>query len=411
MSAITLTQDQQNALDAFNQFLVDPIETVFVIEGYSGTGKSTLVKTLIDLIPKFLKAAKLINPTVKMYDTHLTATTNKAAENFSHITGMEVKTIHSHLGLRVSTDFKTNTTTLVPSKMQPKDGQLLFIDEASYIDPALLSWIFKLTHNCKIVFIGDPAQLTAVMAKGAPVFNAGFKTARLSKVVRHDGPILELATKFRETVETGEFFKFQPDGHYIKHMDRDAFNQAVVDEFTRPDWRYSDSKLLAWTNKRVVEYNHFISDQAKGDPNFQVGDYAVCNKFITINKQSIKTDQLVCITGIRDAMEYGVPGKVFTLDSRINAFMPHSLEARKEALKKAQLNDDYRAMEEIGSRWIDLRAASACTINKSQGSTYDRVFIDLDDVARCTSGDQLARMLYVGSSRARNQVILTGDLV
>jgi ATP-dependent exoDNAse (exonuclease V) alpha subunit len=58
-----------------------------------------------------------------------------------------------------------------------------------------------------------------------------------------------------------------------------------------------------------------------------------------------------------------------------------------------------------------LRAAYAQTINKSQGSTYDRVFIDLDDLARCSSGDQLARMLYVGFSRARHQVFLTGDLV
>jgi ATP-dependent exoDNAse (exonuclease V) alpha subunit len=61
--------------------------------------------------------------------------------------------------------------------------------------------------------------------------------------------------------------------------------------------------------------------------------------------------------------------------------------------------------------WIDLRAAYAQTVNKSQGSTYDRVFIDLDDIRRCNSGDQIARMLYVAVSRAREQVFLTGDLV
>lgn len=411
MTAITLTKDQQNALDGFNQFLIDPIETVFVIEGYSGTGKSTLIKTLLDRMPNFIKASRLINPSVREWPMTLTATTNKAAENFSQITGMEVKTIHSHLCLRVNTDYRTGVTTLLPAKnTSPKEGQLIFIDEASYIDPSLLSWIFKLTTRCKIVFIGDPAQLTAVMARGAPVFEAGFKTVRLSEVVRHDGPILELATKFRNTVETGEFFQFTPDGHHIQLLDRDAFNHAVVNEFARPDWRYSDSKLLAWTNKRGVEYNHFIRDQAKGDPNFQVGDYAVCNKFISINKHSIKTDQLVCITDIRDAVEYGVSGKVFSVDGRLNAFMPNSLEARKEALKQAKFNDDYLAMKTIEADWIDLRAATACTINKSQGSTYDRVFIDLDDVARCTSGDQLARMLYVGCSRARKQLILTGDI-
>ena len=413
MSAIILTPDQQNALTAFNQFLVDPIETVFVLSGYSGTGKTTLIKTLLDQIPKYMKAAKLINPSLRQYNINLTATTNKAAENFGYITGMDVKTIHSHLGLRVENDFKNNTAKLVPGKQAPKEGELLFIDEASYIDKQLLSWIFKLTRNCKVVFMGDPAQLTPVKSVGTPVFDANFPGAKLSQVVRQaeGNPILDLSTKFRETVTSGEFFSFKPDGKHIQHMDRDTFNQAVVDEFTRPDWRYSDSKMLAWTNKRVVEYNHFIRDQAKGDPNFQVGDYAVCNKFISINKVSIKTDQLVCVTGISEpTQEYGVPGHVMTLDCRIDAFFPSSIEAVKARVKQAREAEDLFMVEHILSRWIDLRAAYACTINKSQGSTFDRVFIDLDDISRCNSGDQIARMLYVAVSRARHQVFLTGDL-
>ena len=64
----------------------------------------------------------------------------------------------------------------------------------------------------------------------------------------------------------------------------------------------------------------------------------------------------------------------------------------------------------IETQWIDLRNAFACTINKSQGSTFDAVFIDLDDVRRCNSGEQMARMLYVAVSRARNHVYLTGDI-
>ena len=325
---------------------------------------------------------------------------------------MDVKTIHSHLGLRVETDFKTNTTTLTPSKHQPKEGQLLFIDEASYIDKQLLGWIFKLTRDCKVVFMGDPAQLTPVKSQGTPVFDANFPGAKLSQVVRQaeGNPILDLSTKFRKTVTSGEFFQFKPDGVHIQHMYRGAFNQAVVDEFTRPDWRYADSKVLAWTNKRVVEYNHFIRDQVKGDPNFQVGDYAVCNKFVSINKQAIKTDQMVCITGIRDADQWGVAGKIMTLDYRMEAFMPNSMETRKAALKQARDTDNFRKMQEIESQWVDLRAAYACTVNKSQGSTYDRVFIDLDDISRCNSGDQIARMLYVAVSRARHNVFLTGDL-
>ena len=65
----------------------------------------------------------------------------------------------------------------------------------------------------------------------------------------------------------------------------------------------------------------------------------------------------------------------------------------------------------MDNNWIDLRAAYASTINKAQGSTYKTVFIDLDDIKRCNSGDQIARMMYVGVSRASQRVWLTGDLV
>jgi len=414
MTEITLTSDQQAAQDAFNNFLVSPTEKVFVLQGYSGTGKTTLVKTLIDQLPNFMRAARLIDSSIKEFRIELTATTNKAAEAFSQITGMDVRTIHSHLGLRVQTNYQTGETNLLPAKgVHPHVDELLFIDEASYIDNKLLGWIFKLTHNCKIVFMGDPAQLTPVKATGTPVFaEGGYNGAMLSKVVRQaeGNPIVELSTKFRETVNTGEFFSFKPDGVHIQHMDRATFNQAVIAEFARPSWKHHDSKVLAWTNKRVVEYNHFISDQVNGDPDFQIGDYAVCNKYIMVERHAIKTDQLVCITSIgEDTDEYGVAGNMVKVDYYLEAFLPKHLDAVKERLKEARTCGEYQIVEHIESKWIDLRAAYACTINKSQGSTYDRVFIDLDDISRCNSGNQIARMLYVAISRARHQVFLTGD--
>ena len=143
--SITLTPDQQTAMDAFGAFIMDPIETVFLLTGYSGTGKTTLVKTLLENMDSFMKAARLVIPSTPDYEIALTATTNKAAESFSHLTAREVVTIHSFLGLRVNTDYRTNVTTLTPKSMTPKEGYLLFIDEASYVDRQLLDLIFKLT--------------------------------------------------------------------------------------------------------------------------------------------------------------------------------------------------------------------------------------------------------------------------
>lgn len=413
MSELKLTTDQQNAFDAFVSFLADPVETVFVLEGYSGTGKSTLVGLLLDKIPNLMKATRLIDPNLPEYEVVLTATTNKAAENLSNISGAPASTIHSYLGLTVLSDYKTGSTKLIQRSKDIKENVLLFIDEASYVDSRLMSLIFKMTQKCKIVFMGDPAQLTPVKTSGTPVFKANFKGAKLQEVVRQaaGNPIQDLSTKFRETVNSGEFFSFKPDGHHIQYMDRDAFNQAVLNEFSRPGWRYNHSKVLGWTNKCVIGYNNLIANNVKGTPEFKIGDYAICNKYIQYKSQSLKTDQLVCITGISEPTEvYGAKGKYYTLDSRIKAFLPDSIDERKKAIALAKQGDDEQVLMAINENWIDLRAAYSCTINKSQGSTYDRVFIDLDDIKRCNSGDQMARMLYVGVSRAREQVFLTGDI-
>jgi energy-coupling factor transporter ATP-binding protein EcfA2 len=411
----TLTSDQQAGADAFYAFLTDPNETAFVLRGYSGCGKSTLVRMLLDRLPNFMKTVRLINPDAASLEVLLTATTNKAAEVLGQVTGMGAVTIHSALGLRVVNDYQANTTTLkVANPNAPLvEGKLLFIDEASFIDSPLLGHVFTRTKNCKIVFVGDPAQLTQVNCKGAPVFEAKFPGAALTQVVRQaeGNPIVDLSTKFRHAVNTGEFFSFRPDGHHIVHLDREAFNEKIEAEFTRADWRYIDSKILAWTNKCVIGYNQYVRNLAKGDPRFESGDYAVCNSFVQLGKTSIKTDQLVQITEIEADCEcLGVQGNYMTLDYRHRVFVPKSLEAKLLAIKKARALEEFSQVATMEGCWADLRAIFAQTINKSQGSTYGSVFIDLDDVARCHNGNQLARMLYVAVSRAKQHVFLTGDL-
>ena len=413
MTTITLTPDQQNALESFTGFLAND-EPVFVLEGYSGTGKSTLVNKIINDLPSTIKAIKLINPKAADLQVCLTATTNKAAENLSNITGSSATTIQSHLGLVVNTDWQTRQTSLVPRTNKKQVNQLLFIDEASYIDRDLLKWIFKMTEDSKIVFIGDPAQLTPVKTNTTPVFNANFPTARLTQVVRQaeGNPIVSLSTKFRETVTSGSFFSFKPDGVSIKHLPKDKFEAAFIQEFTRPDWKANDSKILAWTNKAVHEYNAKVNDACNGQTTLDVGDYAVCNNFFKGEKKSIKTDETVIITSMGVEIElHTVKGHWVTINYSIKAFMPTQANGRKIAEKVARKSLDTTALWELNETWIDLRPMYACTINKSQGSTYNKVFIDLDDIKRCNSGEQIARLMYVGVSRARTEVILTGDLV
>lgn len=416
MTEMTLTKDQQNAYNEFVAFLANPEERTFVIQGYSGTGKSTLVRKLLDDIPQILKTVRLIYPNPKFDpEIKLTATTNKAAENLSRISGTEVSTIHSELKLRVMTDFRTGRTNLISGEPQFElEPSILFIDEASYIDERLMKKIFNHTNMCKRVFIGDPAQLLAVGATTSPVFNAGFKTAKLEQVVRQEeGSSLEkLIHSLRHAVNTGEFGIYPPDGEKIIHCPRPEFEQKILSEFIRKDWEFTDSKVLAWTNKAVIGFNHAIYNHAKGQPDLKVGDYAVVNSYVKAGNCAFKTDQTVLVTKVTpDAIRHGVKGKLFCLDKEITEFfMPDNKDDTKRAHQECVDSNDYEAAKEILESWIDLRAAYSCTINKSQGSTFNEVYIDLDDVAKCRDKNQLARMLYVGISRAKERVILTGDI-
>ncbi|WP_289101021.1 AAA family ATPase [uncultured Marinobacter sp.] len=413
--SITLTEGQQNAFEAFKKFILSPKDNVFVLEGYSGTGKTTLVRRILEFIPKLQKMYRTVAPHAKNdLNIVLTATTNKAAEALSQIVGEPVRTIHGAIGLRVHKDYKTGQTRLVPRQgADPVSDSIVFVDEASYIDESLLKYILARCQNCKIVFIGDPAQLLNVGCQKSPVFNDRFPTAKLTEVVRQaeGNPIIAMATSFRNTVNTGNWESLTVDGVHIKHLPRDEFEDAIIQEFNDPTWTHNRSKVLAWTNRCVINFNHAIRKCVQGTPQIHVGDYVICNRFISIKKCTLKTDQLCRVTGMGPLeTRQDVEGHKVQLDNRHVAFLPNDPDQKEQAINKAQAEDNIAALRTM-DEWVDLRAAYACTINKSQGSTYDKVFIDLDDVARCRDGNQIARMLYVAVSRARETVYLTGDLV
>jgi len=415
MVALTLTDDQQSAYESFVGFISDPTAEVFVLSGYAGTGKSTLVNHIIDTLPNILQLASMIHRSAKEWELILTATTNKAAQALHDIVHREVVTIQSALSLTVSKSWLTGESVLIPTgKTATPEDAIVVIDEASFIDQALLQIILNTCKNCKIVFIGDPAQLAPIKSQSTPVFSSGFIEAKLTKVVRQaeGNQIIKLATAFRDTVNTSEWFSFLPDGQAIHHMQRDDFDAAIKEEFTAPTWAYTDSKVLAWTNKAVIGYNQGIRALVAGEPDLQVGDYAVCNNYSTRKgKWSIKTDQIVYISDVTPATQHGVDGFLVEMDSNKRAFMAKHQQDVKKLLKQLKAKGSRGIATEIETEWVDLRAAYSCTINKSQGSTYRKVFIDLDDIKRCRTPNTVARLMYVAVSRASEQVIMTGDLV
>jgi len=168
---------------------------------------------------------------------------------------------------------------------------------------------------------------------------------------------------------------------------------------------------LAWTNACVIAYNHAINSKVSGNAEISVGDYVVNNKMVTNGTTKINTDQQVYVSGIEEDMEeFGVRGRLVELDNKHSFFFPDSLASKALRIKEARAANDYTILKHIDERWIDLRSAFAQTFNKSQGSTYDEVFIDLDDLNKCHNGNAIARYLYVGFSRARARVYVTGTI-
>ena len=415
-----LTKDQTEALENIKQFLLSKDEYIYVLEGYSGTGKSTLIKTLLKEIDPLNKTFALINNKSKkskaIHRVYLTATTNKAAENLEQVTGQECTTIYSMLSLVVDKDLRTGNTFLRQTKnatIHTIKNSLIVIDEASCIDRELMQWILGSTLGNKLLFVGDPAQLLKVRSKSAVVFNSKFPTSRLSEVVRqaNHSPIIDLSTMFRNTVETGEFFSFKPDGVIIVHVSREEYDYLLAEEFCRKDWKHHDSKILAWTNKRVMHYNNIIRHAVHGTTDFLPGDYAISNRFVANNTVRISADEIVMVQDVETSTEYyGVTGNTYQIKNH-GFFCPNDISEMDKVVLDFRKTNQLIDLQDIERSVIDLRPAYASTVNKAQGSTYDQVFIDLDDIKKCRNGDTLARMLYVAVSRARNKVVLVGDLV
>lgn len=367
-----LNTQQQQALQELNQFLKAKDEQYIILTGFAGTGKSTLLKELYQ---------------TNKINWVFTATTNKAKQALSGIMGIDVVTIHSLLHL---TPYSKSSNTVI-------SNCVLVIDECSYIDYNLLN-IIKQSCQCKVIFVGDDTQLTPIGLNHCPVFEQGYKTVRLETIVRQQSAtdLMQVCHQLRNCILAKDILKPLIESDNLIKLNRTSFDDLLKQEFTRTDWQTNDSKLLAIKNSTVNRYNKLLYQLVYGRKQYSVGDVVINNHFV----DGVKTDEQVTILEIESVTVEGIKGNLFTLqgDKGINKlFMPN--DSRK-----------IKTLSKVYKNIADLRPAYACTIHKSQGSTYNKVFIDLKDFHSFKGTQQeLARLLYVAISRAKYQVIVTED--
>lgn len=412
--SITLTAGQQAAANSVIEFLIDPSQREIVIEGPAGTGKSTLVEHLIQ---NFDKQQRFINLVLgksqqSPLEVVVTATTHKAAQVVAELSGQYPRTIHSFLGLKLKNNYRTGATYLEKGKDYKiiKD-MIILIDEASFIDRDLLRWIRNTCQNCKIIFIGDPYQLAPVNSGVTPpVFSGEIPALRLTEVRRNTGPIQQLAQGYRDALDTSSFPQLWANNQDILHVDGPTFRSLVNQHFTG-DIERDRYKLLAWSNNRVHAYNDYVRELNQLPARYTAGEVVITNKPIMVDGVYWTVDRPVKITSIiGDEVDLGIPGYRVRLENKVGLFIPDNQDQVTALLRQLAQTKSWQTYFYVKENWGDLRPTSACTVHKSQGSTYEKVFIDLSDIGRCAEPTDVARMLYVAISRAKDQVILYGDL-
>lgn len=415
---IKYTDGQEKGSTIFGQFYMSAHENVLVLKGFSGTGKSTLVQRLLLELPKLNNMLDVLMPGYVPYTPKLTATTNQAAEALAASTGFgeEVTTIHKFLGLRLETIcYRTQKKELRPTLKEKKERFLIFIDECSYIDQKLMKLILSETADCKIVFIGDHAQLKPVGSSYMPAFEMNRNEINLTQMVRFDdGPIYNMVSALRKTVLEGIWPNFSDFLHQgvIEKVDRPTFMKLAEQAFV-PDSGFGRTKMLAYANDQCIQYNAHLSRVFSGTPDPQEGQIMVNNEECNNGSARIPNNAEVQLASVRPATDYGYPGWYVRVANKSGEFfMPQNFrDTKKKAHAQAVADDDFAMMQTVVDAWIDLRPAYSCTVNKSQGSTYDTSFIDLGNILRfARGGDALARALYVGCSRARSRMFFTGDV-
>lgn len=417
MQEITLNEDQQKASSKFTEFLIDPTAKFMVIMGAAGTGKSTLVKSLLKTIEPRLKLYAILlgsKEEVPEFKVELTATTNKAAAVLSKLTGEDCVTVHSKLGLVPQQNYATGEVNFIRGKEHKTIyNTLLVVDEASFLDDKLFTLIDESTVDCKILFIGDQYQLAPVN-QVVPIMNKikGYVVS-LEKIMRHGGNIAQAGAKFRETVKTKQFSPIIADGIDVIHVNGPVFQDMINQEFTHPEYSESKARVLAWQNETVNMYNNYIREILGHPPQFGIGDVLSTNRPIMGKMGTIAgTDASVEIAAVaQEDVQHGLQGKrVKIIGSSRWFFLPDNPVQAGAFMKQLRKEKKWPLFFRLQDEWLDLRPAFASTVHKAQGSTYDTVFINLTDIGRCFIASDVARMMYVALTRAAKRVVLYGQL-
>lgn len=266
--AATLKGDQLAAFRTITARLRDR-QPVTKLCGFAGTGKTFLLARVAEWAVR------------NRYDVKVAAPTHKAAavieEKLGGMHGIEVRTIHSLLGLRLEPDYENDTggriLTANDTTKKVKKG-LVICDEASMVGATLKAHIDAM-HGVQWLFVGDLAQLPPVGEGTSELLDD--PDATLEEVLRQakESEILNVATRIRG----GDLSMEHAEGKDVTRLDdAEAIFQAAYARFQEPAYQTdpSHARLLVFRNTRREAINRRMRDLIVGSPDpYAPGEWLV----------------------------------------------------------------------------------------------------------------------------------------
>ncbi len=423
---------------AFLNGTLDHASPIFRMNGYAGSGKSTLSFALAGDQLQQSKRVAFCAPTHKALNV-----LRKIARSHG-LTGINFFTIHQLLGLSLVK--RGSEKVLEPLGINYVGNyDAVWLDECSMVGAALWSFTqrsFTAVSRARLMLMGDPAQLYPVGEGRSPTFDKTIPGVTLTDVVRQaaGNPLMDFITRARKAVtrKAAHYRPFTP-----RFLSPELVEHGAMRTTSKALLRYACSKveafdadpdgfrILAWRNQTVDRYNTHIRTYRYGKqaPRFVVGErlitrdpvYAPDGKTVLI-----QTSTEFVITGIKAArcghyqawqLTVEVEGtgqikQIYALHEDEQArFDAESQRLLELAQRNPYLWRNYYQHLEV---YANIRPCYALTVHNSQGSTFTECAIDGKDLAgrlypRDDESDLKAtrehnRLWYVGVSRAQNRV-------
>ena len=380
-----LSYEKRNKIK-FNEEQKDAIigtltNNFYIITGGPGTGKTTIIKAIVEIIQNIEKVNK--------NDIALLAPTGRSAKRMSESVGITASTIHKFL------KWNKETETFQIDEYNKAHEKIIIVDEASMVDIFLFSSLLKgLRINVKLILIGDENQLPSIGPGDVlhDLLNMGnVKSKCLNTIYRvKDGSyITYLANDIKNKKEFKSFDEKYSDFKFIESSDDNIklslseICNKIKEKGISPDSFQVLAPMYKGVNG-IDNLNNMLSDIFNPNEKYQVGD-----KFYKVNDKVIQL-----VNDVENNVYNGDIGYIKEI---------------KTVDKKLVIRIDYlgNIVEYKSGEFDRFTLAYAISIHKSQGSEYDNVVIILASSFRRMFYNKL---IYTAVTRAKSSLIILGSL-